>query len=371
MEKTTKNILIFFLVVLIFYLMMTLEVILLPLALALLCALLFHPVVVLLRKMHLPKFFILPAVAVITLAILFGLFNLFVATIDEVTAEKVYFADKINLRLQQGLDIWRQITGTKVTQGHLFKTIKDDWLGGGFTTENMGNIASIITSFAGSFVMFAIYYILLLFGLTNYREYFEYVGKDTGQGKLLASFEKIQKSIFSYLGLKTLINIFVGLIVAGICHLFGLKFAIIIGFFTFVFHYIPNFGALFSVIIPVLLAIIQFDSFETVALLTASISGSQFIVGNFIEPKLLGSRLRLNTLTVVFGLVFWGWIWGIPGMMLSIPLTVLIKLILEQFPDLSIVARVMEKAPKRKKSEKKNEKDIIDTEQLDAQENSL
>jgi AI-2 transport protein TqsA len=68
---------------------------------------------------------------------------------------------------------------------------------------------------------------------------------------------------------------------------------------------------------------------------------NQFIIGNLIDPKVMGDRMRLNSITVIFGLVFWGYIWGIPGMLLSVPLNVIVKLILEQSESLSIAARIM------------------------------
>jgi len=74
----------------------------------------------------------------------------------------------------------------------------------------------------------------------------------------------------------------------------------------------------------------------------------QLTMGNFVEPKLLGNRLRLNTVTVIFGLVFWGYLWGIPGMILSVPLMVVLKLTFEYIPSTRIFARLMSYPEKKK-----------------------
>jgi predicted PurR-regulated permease PerM len=69
--------------------------------------------------------------------------------------------------------------------------------------------------------------------------------------------------------------------------------------------------------------------------------GMQFLIGNLLDPMIMGDRLRLNTITVIFGLLFWGFIWGVPGMLLSVPLMVIIKLILEKSETWSMIARAM------------------------------
>jgi predicted PurR-regulated permease PerM len=83
--------------------------------------------------------------------------------------------------------------------------------------------------------------------------------------------------------------------------------------------------------------------------MTAILGGAQFIMGNYVEPLIAGHKLNLNTVTVIFGLVFWGWLWGIAGMMLSVPLMVIIKLVLEQIPDMGYIARLMS-VPEKVKS---------------------
>jgi predicted PurR-regulated permease PerM len=123
--------------------------------------------------------------------------------------------------------------------------------------------------------------------------------------------------------------------------IFGIKFAVFWAFLAFIFSYVPNIGSTLSTILPILMAVIQLDSIESLLIFAILLVAMHFVMGNVVEPIIMGNRLRLNTLTVLFGLVFWGYIWGIPGMILSVPLLVIMKIILERYPEVSIIGRVM------------------------------
>ena len=77
----------------------------------------------------------------------------------------------------------------------------------------------------------------------------------------------------------------------------------------------------------------------------------QIVMGNVIEPKLMGEKLSLNTITVLLGLLFWGYLWGITGMILSMPLLVFMKVILSQIPEAAMLVRLMGAAPSLTKEE--------------------
>jgi predicted PurR-regulated permease PerM len=89
------------------------------------------------------------------------------------------------------------------------------------------------------------------------------------------------------------------------------------------------------------MALIQLDDFNLVLIMLGLLIISNFVIGSIIEPKVMGDKLRLNTITVIFGLLFWGFIWGIPGMFLSVPLLVMMKVILENFKGLEPIGRIM------------------------------
>jgi predicted PurR-regulated permease PerM len=290
----------------------------------------------LLKKIKTPKWLILPTVSIITLGVIYGLFSIILQTGSEISSQQDYLLERLDQRLASILTWINVSTGLNLE----FKNILDEALKSGWLTKAAGGIASRVGSFTGSFVMFALYYVVLLSGMSEYSSYFKHVGGENSEA-LIKDFEKIQRSIYSYMGIKTLISLGTGILATIICLIFGIKFPLFWGFLTFILNYIPSIGSIIATIPPVLMAVIQYDSFKPIIFLLILLIGVQMVMGNVVEPKIMGNKLRLNTLTVIFGLVFWGYLWGITGMMVSVPLLVLLKLIFEQIPALAIVSRIM------------------------------
>jgi predicted PurR-regulated permease PerM len=205
----------------------------------------------------------------------------------------------------------------------------------------IGSIAKGLGTFTGSFFMFSLYYIVLLSGMASTEKYIRYVAGPKGD-EAFNKYMQMQNSIISYMIWKTMISLFTGGLVAGVCFLFDIKFAIFWGFIAFILNYIPSIGSIAATIPPILMGIIELESLNAMLLLTALLTGIQVLIGNMVEPLVMGNRLKLNTLTVLFGLVFWGYLWGVTGMMLSVPLMVVLKIVFEQTESLSFIARMME-----------------------------
>ncbi|MBX3044771.1 MAG: AI-2E family transporter [Candidatus Kapabacteria bacterium] len=338
-DTTVKNILIFFAAVTMFYLLNLLSAIILPLVLAMLIAILVQPLINFLLKKGLPKWLILPTFSILSLAVLFVIGLIISNTIAQIVDEQNYLLSRLLLKLDNLL-IWTNDTfNTKVDSTLLVSEIYKSFGEGGIP-EALSGFASGLGSFFGSFLFFSLYYVMLLAGMANYEQYLSFVGGDQGVN-LLKEYENIRHSIFSYMWIKVLISIFTGLLTFTICMAFSIKFAVFWGFLAFLLNFIPNIGSIIGTILPILMGIIQIDSITDIAILAILLIALQFIMGNIIEPIIMGNRLRINTLTVLFGLVFWGYIWGIPGMILSVPLLVIMKIILERSPGFSFFARLM------------------------------
>ena len=347
MNNTTNNILFIFLLILIFYLMSVLSSILIPLVLAFLFASLFQPLIRFLKRIQLPQWLILPTIAIITLGIIFSMSLIIIQTISDIISQKDFLVEMLSKKAM-AMALWaKDIAGTYFKIEINDQTISSIF-SANFVSSLIGGFAQTISSFTSSFVMFALYYIVLLTGLSEYKPFLEYVGGKNGN-TLMMHFEEVQKSIIKYISTKTLLNLITGTLAGLICWIFGLKFAFFWGFLTFLLFFLPTIGSIIAPIFPLIMAIIQFDSLQPVLFLLLSLAVIQAIIGNFIEPVIMGHSLRLNTLTVIFGLVFWGYLWGIAGMMLCVPLLVFFKLIFEQSPGLSYIARIMG-VPEEKKN---------------------
>ncbi len=146
--------------------------------------------------------------------------------------------------------------------------------------------------------------------------------------KLQKTIKDITEQVQRYVITKLLISLSVGVIVGFILWLFKIEFFIIWAFLAVLLNFIPNVGSVIAVILPALMALVQYESFGYAALLAAVIIVVQNIIGNIIEPKIFGDRLGLNPLVILLSLLIWGYIWGIVGMFLAVPLTAIGKIIM-------------------------------------------
>ncbi|WP_303722063.1 AI-2E family transporter [Malonomonas rubra] len=144
----------------------------------------------------------------------------------------------------------------------------------------------------------------------------------------LKSFEKFVSGVRQYLAIKTFVSFGTGLLIAIGLTLLGLDYALLWGLIAFLLNYVPNIGSIIAAVPAVLLAVVQLGSLH--ALFVAAIYLLvNLIMGNAVEPKLMGRKLGLSSLVVFLSLVFWGWILGPIGMLLSVPLTMIVKIALE------------------------------------------
>ena len=148
---------------------------------------------------------------------------------------------------------------------------------------------------------------------------------------ILNTMQTINVSVQQYLGLKTLICLATGILVGVALALLQVPFAFLWGLLAFLLNYIPNIGSVVAGLPPVLITLFESGSLLKTLVVTAVFVFIQFLVGNVVEPRILGKGLNLSPLVVLLSLLFWGWLWGIPGMLLSVPLTAAFKIAMDQF----------------------------------------
>lgn len=131
-----------------------------------------------------------------------------------------------------------------------------------------------------------------------------------------------------YLGIKTLISMATGLVAGTITWWVGLDFALLWGMLAFLLNYVPTIGSIIAAVPAVLMALVQLGVGEA-GMTAAGFVALNIVFGNFLEPRLMGYGVGISPLVVFLGLVFWGWVFGPVGMLLSVPLTMTLKLALE------------------------------------------
>jgi AI-2 transport protein TqsA len=145
------------------------------------------------------------------------------------------------------------------------------------------------------------------------------------------SFREFSDRLQEYLRIKTLVSLMTGATIAAWMWLVGLDFAMLWGVLAFLLNYVPNIGSIIAAVPAVLLALVALD-WTGVLLVVAGFLVANMVFGNFVEPRMMGKGLGLSTLVVFLSLVFWGWILGPVGMLLSGPLTMAVKIALETDP---------------------------------------
>ena len=146
--------------------------------------------------------------------------------------------------------------------------------------------------------------------------------------QLADTFNTITNQIQRYIIAKLGINLIAGVITSIALSFAGLDFPIVWGLFVFLFNFIPTIGSAVALVLPVLFALVQFDSTGSAILIAVIMAIIQTLAFNLAEPMIIGRRLNLNPLLILLSVLVWGYIWGIVGMLISVPITAIIKIIL-------------------------------------------
>ena len=131
-----------------------------------------------------------------------------------------------------------------------------------------------------------------------------------------------------YMALKTAMCLLTAALIAVWLALLGIAYPILWGVLAFFFNFIPNIGSLIAAIPPILLGLVQHGP-ATAAITAGGCLAINGIIGSVVEPRIMGRGLGLSTLVVFLSLLFWGWVFGPAGMLLSVPLTMIVKILLE------------------------------------------
>ena len=213
-------------------------------------------------------------------------------------------------------------------------------------TANMdvsGMISSTVdltTSFMGNAFLILLYVLFLLIEESIFPEKLRALFKteDAKYDGTQSLFQKMDKNISRYLSLKTLVSLLTGVLSYIAFLIFGLDAPIFWAMLIFVLNYIPTIGSLIATVFPAVFAILQFGELAPFVYILIVVGIIQVVVGNIVEPALMGNSLNISSLVVVLSLTIWGAIWGIMGMILSVPITVMMIIVFEEIPALRPIA---------------------------------
>lgn len=236
-----------------------------------------------------------------------------------------------NIGEYTGIDLGKDIDWSRMSEV----------LSSGKLMDSVSPIVDTLNSMVGMYVMILIYLLIILAGIYNYEKYMLYLGGDKNGEGLLKVVNSWIEDLGVYIKVKALVSLITGILFAGICYLFGVDFALFFGFLAFILNFIPQVGSLIATIFPVLLGFLEIDSLAMVGLFAAILMTVQLLMGTFVEVKYIGKSFAMSTLVVFVNLVFWGYLWGVAGVILSVPIIVLFKNITHHIDENSMIAKLL------------------------------
>lgn len=245
---------------------------------------------------------------VLILGVLFGLIMAAVVSGKDIATRLPYYEAEIGATLEQ----------SAVAQDVL------SWLGEQGVMDQLKQIpiGSTVSNFLGSLITLLGYFVLVVI-FTGFLVF--------SSSSFTGILQEMNDKIGAYIGIKTLISLLTGLVAYGMCVVFGIDFALFWAILAFLLNYIPSVGSIIATVPPILLAMIQLDSWTLIVLFAVLFTVLQVFLGQVLEPKLMGTRLALKPLAILLGLIFWGFLWGIPGMFLATPLMALLRILSSYF----------------------------------------
>ena len=327
-------------------------VVVVPIIIAVLLALVIYPFVMLLDRFRIPRYISITAA---TLFIVAGLYFIGVVVFSSArTLLALYpsYESRFN-------EIYRALADLMTFPFDEDLTFSQNLLAQlgvrNFIISSTYSLSKNSFQFLGDALMVVLYLVFLLFEATMFKEKLETVF----EGKTVIQIKKIgsdtMRQVSRYLTVKFFISVGTGALVGGLLHLVGLEFALVWGVLQFILNFIPNLGSIAAGLIVSLFGLLQFwPDPQPIIMVVVIMLGVNMVIGNIVEPKILGDNLGLSPLVVLLSLVIWGYLLGFAGMILSVPMMVIVKIICENVPMLEPISVFLgsRKPVEKKKKEK-------------------
>ncbi|MFO7659955.1 MAG: AI-2E family transporter [Candidatus Cloacimonadaceae bacterium] len=322
----------------------TLKSIFIPLVFAVFLSYVLAPLAGYLRRKNVHIYLIMLTMIVIILLFSLGLIVLLTSATSSLISGFPKYQERLILLVQNGVSGLENLTAR---MDIAFSSIP------GFDISQMiapGNfniskaISDVMTTTFGISWNFFLIVVFLLFMIAQGNQLqlrLKNVMDSTQHQKTSTTLANIQKQIRRYLLTKSIISLCSAVILMILMWLYGVDFILICGILLFIMSFIPNVGSIIANSIPVLVCLLQsgFDvRFFSFLLL---IIANELLVANMIEPKIQGNKMNLSPITILISLIFWGWVWGIVGMILAVPITSAINIILLQLDEKNVISAII------------------------------
>jgi predicted PurR-regulated permease PerM len=213
---------------------------------------------------------------------------------------------------------------------------------------NWSEIAPVLTgtfgtfaTFIGNIILVIIFLMFMLAGRESLFKRLQTAFLHEKANKIIELLNSIEEQVQHYLLIKAGVSFITAIISLVILLVGNMDFAIFSAILIFVLNFIPNLGSIAATMFPVLIAIAQKGFVLETFLIIGGLILTQIIIGNVLEPKITGKRINISPLVILISLILWGWMWGIVGMMLAVPITSALKIVFSHIPKLKPISALI------------------------------
>lgn len=294
--------------------------IIVPFILALFLAFVFNPLIVILGRLRIPRPVAILLVAAVVVMLMVFLTTMLIVTLNDFGRTLPQYRGLI---LQKFEDIQRVVQPNGLDFS--FETLAG-YFDPGYAINLIRRFVSHLSNAMAGVFLLVMTVVFMLLEVPQIPYKLSQLSDKRSEGE--GSIQRVLDSVTRYLVIKTLISIVTGLTIWGLLALLDIRFAFLWGMLAFALNYIPNIGSIMAAIPPIIQAFL-FNGVNDGVSLIAGYIAINLIIGSIIEPRILGKGLGLSTLVVFISLIFWGWLMGPVGMLLSVPLTIVLKIAFE------------------------------------------
>lgn len=307
--------------------------ILIPIVTAAFLAILFRPLIDLVRRLGAPTWIGLIVALAISGTAIWGISAIIEVGVDSAIERAPIYAEKINRLLASMQSTVSQLPGGDDLINNARNMVSPE-TGIGIASSWLGSAASVIVD--GFAVL--LYLVFIILGSSKFTTKLEAAAVAANSQSLLQVYSNVNTKVLNYLRIKTLFNLLNAALVFAVLSWQGVDFAPVIAMLSFFFSYLPNIGSLLTVALTGIISLVQFESVGVASVTVGILVVVGAIIGSGLEPRAMGQSLNLSPVVVLFSLVFWGWMWGIVGMVLSVPIMAVLRAVMEQFPTTKPIA---------------------------------
>lgn len=335
--KTTNKLLLVLIVPFVFYLLKTLDFIFVPLVGAMFIALVFLPLMRWLKSKRSPKWLNIIIVVVLLLIGFRALGFVVQLSSKEILSTNDVFLEQAKAKLTELIRGIETFFGVEFLQG-------EQTLQSLITRENLGkNLLPTANLVSGTVSMLLTMLFFVLLFLAESINVQKLMNTTVLKGKFTSvkTFRKIEKDLITFIKVKFGVSLLTGIGVGLACWGFGVSFPVFWGLFAFLINFVQMIGSVICVLILAVFSFVELQFGSGLLLFVLTITGIQALIGGVLEPIFMGRSFSINVITILISLMLWGFIWGVPGLIMSIPITVFFKILMEQFDQTKRFAQLM------------------------------